>query len=331
MTGPFEHAARTVPHRVRRFAWVGALVTTAVFAACGADDEGAAPEEIDQLSATTVQAGVAPWGVDVDGDTVWVSDTAAATLIAVDPTGEIRNEVPSGATDPRDTGLDVAGGRIWVANLGGTVGVVEVATGEVVGRVEVGPGEPSAVVVSGGAAWVAVHGEGGGLIRIDEASLRVTQRIELPESAFAVAVDDGVVWVAGLDRRVFAVDVISGEVTAEVDVGAAPRGIVVAAGAVWVTVRDDRAVVRLDPVTGEVVARIAVDGRPWPITGDDEAVWIALLEGGVLRIDPARNRVTGEAPTPPDQRGLAVGNGSVWATSQSGSLSRTTTDRRRSG
>ena len=299
------------------------LASLVVLAGCGGGDDAAEAVEVEDLPASAVATGVAAaWGVAVDGPTVWVSDPSAAQVVVLDDAGEVEQTLPTGAADPRDAGLALSPGRLWVANLGGTVGVLDRTSGEVVGRLDVGPGEPAAVTVAGASAWVPLHGPGGGLARVDTLSLEVTARVELPESAFAVAVQGTSVWVAGLDRRVFEVDATTGTVTRTIDVGAGPRGIAVTPDAVWVTLRDDRAVVRLDPATGEVEARIPLDGQPWPVAVGAGSVWVAELEGRLLRVDPTSNRVTGRATTAAQPRTVAVGATGVWVASQTGALHR---------
>jgi len=302
-----------------------AIAVAALVAGCGeAGDGAAAPDraEVVELGATTVRTGAAAWGVAADGSRVWISDPSAAAVAVLDDEGGVQETVPTGAADRRDTGLAVSPGRLWVANLGGTVGVLDRASGDALGRVDVAPGESAAVAVAGGSAWVPLHGPGGGVARIDVETLEVTARVELPESAFAVAVLGSAVWVAGLDRRVFELDADDATVTRSWEVGAAPRGIAVTPDAVWVTLRDDREVVRIDPGTGEIVARIPVGGQPWPVATGAGSVWVAELEGRLLRIDPASNEVTGRAPVGAQPRGVAVGPSAVWVASQTGIVTR---------
>lgn len=302
---------------------VVAALVTAVPLAAGACGEGAGDQEVVRLEAEHISVGGAPWGVAVDGGTVWVSDTSRATLIAFDAdTRTLQREVATGAPDPRDAGITAASGQLWVANLGGSVGVVDAASGMTVGRFAVGPGEPAAVAVTGGSAWVPLHGPVGGLARIDVDLDGEAVPIALADSGFAVAAAGDAVWVSGLDRGLFAVDTQTGEVGLEVDLPGAPRGVAVAAGDVWVTLRDRREVVRVDGETGQVLARIGVQGQPWPIAADGTSLWVAELEGRLLRIDPETERVTGVADIPIQARAVAIGRGAVWVTSQTGTISR---------
>lgn len=322
---------KTAKRRPRARSASLATVLVVATAACGSGDSGA-PESslptidrsVVELGAESIQVGGAPWGVAIVGDSVWVSDGSGGTLLQVDASGgAVIAEVATGAPDPRDAGVVAADGQLWVANLGGTVGVLDAATGQVVARVTTGEGEPAAVALDDRWAWVPTHGPGGGLVRFDRARPDSEPlAVALPESGFAVAVDGETAWVAGLDGRVFAVDAPSGKVVRTFAVGGAPRGVAVADGDVWVSLRDARAVVRLDATTGAEVARIPAGGRPWPVASGAGFVWVATLEGRLLRVDPARDEVTAEAEVGREARGVAVGASAVWVTSQFGVLTR---------
>lgn len=276
------------------------------------------------LAAETFPVDGAPWGVAVDGETVWVSDTTGGVLLKIDATsGDVLGEVATGAPDPRDAGLALRDGQLWVANLGGTVGVVNLATERTVTRATTGDGEPAAVVLDDRWAWVPTHGPGGGLVRLDRNDPQLGPlEVVLPESAFAAAVADDTVWIAGLERRVFAVDAATGDVQRTLAVGGAPRGVALADGDVWVSLRDERAVARIDATTGDEITRIDTAGQPWPIAAGRNTLWVATLEGRLLRIDPSTNAVTARATVGTDARGIAVTDGAVWVTSQSGSVTR---------
>lgn len=315
----------------RRLPGIAAVVfSIAALGACGSDsstssgpDTTAPPPET--LAVRTVAVGASAWGVDVDADrdTVWVSDPARGALVTVGADGRVTGEHATGDTDPRAAGLHVADGRVWVANLGGVVTALDATSGERVAGVAVGPGEPAALLVRDGIVWVPLHGPDGGLARLDATTLQPLEPVALSESGFAIAdAADRTIWIAGLDRRVFAIDARTGAMERDIEIGNAPRGIAVGAGSVWVSVRDDREVVRIDPDTGNVQARIALGGRPWPIEFGDGSVWVATLEGRLLQIDPASNEVIAEADAAPEPRTVAVGLGAVWVASQTGTLAR---------
>lgn len=312
-----------------------AMASLAVLAGAGCASGGGEPDAapkppqgaVVELAAESFPLDGAPWGVAIDGDTIWVSDTSRGALLRIDAiSGNLRDRIATGAPDPRDTGVALDAGELWVANLGGTVGVLDAATGEPSARVPTGEGEPASVSLDDRWAWVPTHGPGGGLVRLDRADPALDPlAVALPESGFAAAVSDGTVWVAGLERRVFAVDAATGDVERTIDVGGAPRGVAVAAGDVWVSLRDERSVVRIDEATGDVVARIETGGQPWPIAAGRDMVWVATLEGRLLGIDPSRNAVTARATIGMEARAVAVADAVVWVTSQRAALTRVTT------
>ena len=314
--------------RVRR----ATLSLAAVLASAGCASEGGQQQDATsttserpvELDAETFAVSGAPWGVVIDSGTAWVTDAAGGTVLQVDAaTGEVVDEIVTGGPDPRDAGVALADGRLWIANLGGSVGVLDLATRQIAARATTGEGEPAAVVLDERWTWVPTHGPGGGLVRLERDDPRRDPLVlTLPESGFAAALVDGTVWVAGLERRVFAVDAATGTVLRTIHAGAAPRGIAVAAGDLWISLRDERAVVRVDPDTGDEVARIATGGQPWPIAAEGDIVWVATLDGRLLRIDPSTNAVSARATAGPDPRGVAITEDVVWVASQSGSVTR---------
>lgn len=313
---------RNVRARRHRVRVASILASVLVLGACGGGSRSSEPV---QLESTAHPIGAAAWGV-ASGDELWVSNPAAGVVVAVDDSGAVVRKVATAAPDPRDAGMAIVGDQLWVANLGGTVGVLDTVTGAPIGRIDVGPGEPAAVAVGDGYAWVPLHGPGGGLAKIDAQRLEVIARVDLPESAFDVAVAGRSVWVAGLDRRVFEIDATTAEVRRTIDVGAAPRGITTTDDAVWVTLRDDQEVVRIDAQDGTITDRVELDGQPWPIATGDGAVWVADLDGTVTRIDADTNKITGKASADPQPRAIAIRRGAVWIASQTGQLTRVAFD-----
>lgn len=314
----------------RRVLLTAAMVAIPASASCGSGDS--APVEgtdqssaRDALVASTITVGTSAWGVAVDAErnVVRVSDPSRGVLVTVDAGGTVIGEYRIGGRDPRAAGVQVAGGRVWIAILGGSVTAVDPGSGATVATAAVGPGEPAALLVRDGTVWVPLHGPQGGLARLDQQSLGPLEPIALPESGFAISDGAGdTVWVAGLDRRAFAIDARTAAITHTVDVGAAPRGIAAGAGSVWVTVRDDNELVRIDPDSGDVEARVAVGSKPWPVAFGAGFVWVATADGRVLQIDPTTNDIVAEADGSPEPRAIAVGLGAVWITSQRGALTR---------
>jgi streptogramin lyase len=121
--------------------------------------------------------------------------------------------------------------------------------------------------------------------------------------------------VATAGGQVLMVSERRNRVAATIDAGgplAFPQTIATGAGGVWLADPFDEQVVRIDPKTRRVMARIPAGAvTTLAMTGD--AVW-ALSSRGLVRIDPATDRVVASA-SDPDLRGarlVAAGAGAVW-------------------
>ncbi len=170
-------------------------------------------------------------------------------------------------------------------------------------------------IVSGNGA-APVHSQ---LWSVDSSNGRVHgQPIGFPLIA-DVAVARGALWVANGDHaefgRLFRVDPGRRTITATVKVAGAPSDVALARGLLWVACADTGKLVRVDPQTAAVVGKPVRAGtallsvsasplRPWVSDG---------YAGAVNSVDPH----TGKVVTHTKLRyvsGVAVGNGSVWAT-----------------
>lgn len=279
------------------------------------------PPPAGELVARTFVIGGSPWGVAAAGEQVWVSDAATGRLVLLARDGTPVRELPWPDADRRTTGLVVQDGRLWVAGLGGVVASLPLQPGSVpvAGAV---PGEPSEVALDAERAWAPGHGPGGRLVRLDLRTLRTLREVELPESPFAADLAGDVLWVAGLDARVFRLDADTGQVLATTAVGPAPRGLAVADGGVWVSLRDSGEVVRLDERAKDPPRRVRVGGAPWPVAADGREVWVADGEGRLLRLDSRSLRVTHEVRVPAGARALALTPTAVWVSGAGGTVTR---------
>ena len=80
------------------------------------------------------------------------------------------------------------------------------------------------------------------------------------DNAFGIAMGREAVWVASLEEEaVLKVDPASNRVVQRIQVDGAPEGVVELGGALWVALPQDDAVVRVDPATGAETARVRVD------------------------------------------------------------------------
>lgn len=251
-----------------------------------------------------------------------MADVAGGRVLRLAPDGRVLVQRAVPGPDLRAAGLALAAGSLWVAQLNGTVSVLPAGGGAVRSAAGVGAGETADVAVGPRTAWLAGHGPAGALVRLDVATLRSTGRFELPEAPFQAELDDDELWVAGLDSRVFRLDAASGAVLATVDVGPAPRGLALTAGAAWVTTRDGGELVRVDRADPSRVERVRVGGQPWPVEAAGQEIWVALLEGAVVRVDATTLRVTHRVAVPPGARGIAVTPTAVWVTGADGTVTR---------
>ena len=104
-------------------------------------------------------------------------------------------------------------------------------------------------------------------------------------------------------------------VSAAIDVGGAPSSLAVADGAVWASLGLG-GVVRIDPATNRVTARIEPGGAIVALAAGFGSVWAVDVFGDrLLRIDPAANEVVATTQVGALPAGVAVGFGSVWVTS----------------
>jgi len=121
--------------------------------------------------------------------------------------------------------------------------------------------------------------------------------------------------LAGLDANsVGIMDVETGRLVQQVQLGSRPGAIAFGEGAVWVANPDAGTVTRLDPTTGQVVDTIPVGDDPAGLAIGEGAIWVANNNGpSLMRISPATNQVVdtiegvGHGPM-----GVAVGSRAVW-------------------
>ena len=168
--------------------------------------------------------------------------------------------------------------------------------------------------------WLVAGWGSGPLVKIDPATSRVIETVELDGSNLQKAVPAfGRLWVTvGQSGPVLSLDPGRGTVERTVPLGAATDGLATDGRLVWVAV-DDR-VVALDPTTGSRVRSVAVSsnpGGPGELDFDGAALWLSMSGlDEVWRIDPGTATVTAKVRvghTPDhlvfDGRWVWVGNG----------------------
>jgi hypothetical protein len=136
------------------------------------------------------------------------------------------------------------------------------------------------------------------------------------ESA-SIAFGEGAVWVTSGQANgvVYRVDPAANRVTAAIGVPGGAFGIVVAAGAVWVTQflpeADPGIVARIDARSNRLLSPVEVPNMPGAIRSGLDAIWVTS-RFTVSRIDPGSGAVTQPLHRVGDVR--AVGGGSLWGT-----------------
>jgi hypothetical protein len=273
----------------------------------------------------TIPAGGFTSAMAAGAGALWV--VGSDEVIRIDPaTDKVAARVPVRATGSGPAAVAVGAGAVWVpvAVPGALLGI-DPDHDKVTARISLGGPLRGAMSVAAtrDTVWVACCGEadagartpGGRLLRVDPVRKRVVADIALPAAPVAVAADSSAAWVATAGGQVLMVSQKRNRVAATIEAGG-PLGfsqtIAVGAGGVWLAEPFDEQVVRIDPRTRRVMARIpagAVTGLA--VTGD--VVW-ALSSLGLVRVDPARDRVAAIAPDPDLRRArlVAVDAAAVW-------------------
>jgi class 3 adenylate cyclase len=117
------------------------------------------------------------------------------------------------------------------------------------------------------------------------------------------------------------VDARTGSVTRVVPVGRRPTGVAVGGGAIWVINADDQTLTRIDPASGKASTGAAIGGTPSGIAFANDRVWITTefglssgAPGAVIGYDPGTRSFDKKVQVGNGVRGIASGNGSLWAT-----------------
>jgi YVTN family beta-propeller protein len=222
------------------------------------------------------------------------------------------------------------GGGISSIVQGNSLAAINPATGRIVAEVPVGA-TPAAVAVGGGAVWV-LNADDQTISRVD-ASTKGVRTLAIGATPTDLAAGAGGVWVGNggkLARAQFAgttavaltrLDARTGAVLANVPLpesgstrsNVAQNHIALAAGSVW-AIAPDFSLVRIDPARNKVTA-IARDLAAVAVAADRGAVWVLSDQGTLARLAARGNRVTARVNVPATGLSdLAVGDGAVWAT-----------------
>jgi hypothetical protein len=136
-----------------------------------------------------------------------------------------------------------------------------------------------AMTTGAGSVWVVGDAADRRVFRIAPGGT-LTATVPLPVAPRGIAFAGGSVWVsAPLDDVVLRIDPATNRVVDRVEVGRAPAGLAAGAGGLWVALHVDRRVVRIDPGRGRVVETVDVDGYPNEIAVAGDDLWVASDAG----------------------------------------------------
>jgi peptide/nickel transport system substrate-binding protein len=261
-----------------------------------------------------VGVGSAPNGVAAGDGAVWVANTDDNTVARVDnETRTLRQTIQVGGAP---AGVAVSPRAVWVANaVDGTVSRIDPSSNTVVQNINVGNG-PTAVAYGAKKVWVANSADGT-VSQIDPIQGKVERTLPGAVGVTALTVAFGHVWgVAPTNGGVIELDP-SGNLH-NVAVGNDPHAITAAAGAIWVTNRQDGTVSKIDPRTDSITATVSVGHAPNAIAAGGSAVWVANGGDGTLsEIDPARNIVVKTLSLTNPPQGLASSGSELYVSVRS--------------
>ena len=165
------------------------------------------------------------------------------------------------------------------------------------------------------------------LAAIDPATDKVVSDVRVGQQPTRIAIGLGGVWVVNNgDHTLSHVDPAKNRLQATIPLAATPTDVAVGRGHVWV-VAYEGTLAEIDPNGDDVrrhirFARGRIGGAGAEAAVGSTAIWIASPGLEITRVDPAtgsHRRVNGaENPAAYDQASVAVGSGSVWASSAQG-------------
>ncbi len=179
---------------------------------------------------------------------------------------------------------------------------------------------PRALAATGEAVWVT--GDGGSrLQRLPAPSLRRLGGPEVGRGGRDLVLRRGELWVAvARSRRVVRVDAEDGSRRRPpIELPAEPVAIDAGEGAVWVAEQDPAGgpatLVRIDPARNRVTDRVRVPEGINDVRAGLGAVWVVVRSGTtLLKVDPRTLQVRRPIPVGPKALRADVGAGGVWVT-----------------
>jgi glutamine cyclotransferase len=271
----------------------------------------------------SVRVPIAPGITDVATGfaSVWVTGSNGVTRVDPGSATVIAHIPVSGTGD--HSGIAVGEGSVWVTapelrpdGSRGNLVRIDPDTNEITATIHIG-GPIQYLAVGSGSVWVTLPDAGRSTVfRVDPGSDRVIGSIPVADASGPIVIGEGSVWVTRpwVGGSVTEIDPATGRVVDTLDV---PSVQAVGDGSLWGSTGDS--VLRIDPDSGSVQATIpipraqtvAFDGsKVWvlvsPRSSDPELFYPIAGTAGVVRIDPATDRVLGEPVALEDLQPIAM-------------------------
>ena len=239
-----------------------------------------------------IPVGGSPTGVAAGAEGVLVANSPQHGLAFVDPSGgavdynvplpgAVSGTIPVAAGEENlwfaDAARQVVGVPVPAVSGGGTTAEKYIPADETnfASRYEAFSG----LAVGEGAIWATGDAFGRTVWRLDPATLRVEDSIELSFVPGQIAAGEGAVWVTSLlDDTVARIDPATNRISETIPVDAGVGAIAAGEGAVWVTSAIARVVSRIDPRTNRVVSRLQMARTPTQIAVGAGGVWVTTAE-----------------------------------------------------
>lgn len=243
----------------------------------------------------------------------WVSSASKHLVAQMDPRTNKSTLIAVGK-EPGN-GLAAAFGSLWVPNCGdSTMSRIELSTGRVTATFPMTFASSEGGIAAGaGSIWIVTDVRST-LARLDPTNNQVVAEIRVPPGSYAVAYGENAVFVTSTQENLLTrIDPKSNRIVETIRVGPAPRFLAVGEGAAWTLNQGDGSITRVDLKSNKVVATIeaGIPGEGGEIAVGEGSVWATSFEYPITRIDPSLNKVVQQFFGPGGDA-IRVGLGSVW-------------------
>jgi virginiamycin B lyase len=247
---------------------------------------------------------------------VWVSNAPKDEVGRLDPKTNKVVELIHVGKEP-GAGLAAGFGSLWVPNCGdSTLTRIDLATGKPTATFPLTFADAEGGIATGaGSVWVLTDVRST-LARIDPATNKIVAEIRVAPGSAAVAFGEKSVFVTSpKESSLTRVDPKTNLVVETVKVGPGPRFLAIGEGSAWTLNQGDGSISRVDLATNKVVATIqaGIPGGGGEIAVGEGSVWATSFGYPITRIDPKSNQVVQQFFGPGGDS-IRVGLGSVWLT-----------------